>query len=335
MTAASGSARYWSLSGACRARRAVASMIVFCRSISPPERGRLLGRARAAGDVCSGCCSEWSRARSTAPRRRARRAARCWSRGRASASGNSSKMRPGLRLHHDDAVGERHRLLDVVGDDARRSAGSPPTGQQMLVQARAGEGVERRERLVEQQHLRVASRRRGRWRRAAAGRRRDRAASARHARRGRPCRARASTRARALGGGESARPKPTLSATREPGQQARLLEHDADGGMRLGDGLAVEADARRRSAGRGRRRGAAAWSCRSPSRRPAPTISPRATVEGDVGERARAVGIGLREALEGQHRVEPLPRRVLPAHERAASRRRAGCRPACRAARRR
>ena len=36
----------------------------------------------------------------------------------------------------------------------------------------------------------------------------------------------------------------------------------------------------------------------------------------DVGERARAVGIGLGEVFEGQHRTEPLPHGVLPAHER-------------------
>ena len=53
---------------------------------------------------------------------------------------------------------------------------------------------------------------------------------------------RVATRARRSRGGDAVEAEADIVGDGEPGQEARLLEHDADGGMRLGDGLAVEAD---------------------------------------------------------------------------------------------
>ena len=57
------------------------------------------------------------------------------------------------RLHHDHPVGQRHRLLDIVGDNQQRGALGGPQGQQVLMQAGAGESIERGERFVQQQHF--------------------------------------------------------------------------------------------------------------------------------------------------------------------------------------
>ena len=55
--------------------------------------------------------------------------------------------------HHHDAIGEQHRLVDVVRDHHHRAAGARDDAHQLVLQVRAGERVERAERLVEQQHL--------------------------------------------------------------------------------------------------------------------------------------------------------------------------------------
>ena len=56
------------------------------------------------------------------------------------------------RRHHDDAVGQEQRLLDIVGDE---HDGAPVTGPhllQPLLHRTAGDRVEGAERLVEQEH---------------------------------------------------------------------------------------------------------------------------------------------------------------------------------------
>ena len=56
---------------------------------------------------------------------------------------------------HDDPVGQPHRLVDVVGHVEDRLARPLPDRQQLLLHELARLGVERRERLVHQQHGRV------------------------------------------------------------------------------------------------------------------------------------------------------------------------------------
>ncbi len=64
-------------------------------------------------------------------------------------------MRPGPRRHHRDAVGEEDRLGDRVGDEGDGLAGLHPDFLDQQVHLVAGEGVERAERLVHQQHRRI------------------------------------------------------------------------------------------------------------------------------------------------------------------------------------
>ena len=159
-----------------------------------------------------------------------------------------------LRLHDDGAVGKRHGLLDVVGDEEHGRAVLLPQAEQMLVQARPGEGVERRERLVEEQHLRLGHEgagdgdalllAAGQLARPAAGMLDEADAGGARGRRA----------LAALGGGRSVEPEADIVGDGQPGQEARLLEDDADGRVRLGDqALAVEANGAGAGAGRGRR----------------------------------------------------------------------------------
>ena len=64
----------------------------------------------------------------------------CWMRGRA-------------RAHHHDAVGELHRLVDVVGDEDDGLALGLPDAQQFAAHDEAGDGIERAEGLVEKEHV--------------------------------------------------------------------------------------------------------------------------------------------------------------------------------------
>ena len=56
---------------------------------------------------------------------------------------------------HDHPVGERDRLLDVVGDQQDRAVLAAHQPGRVALDHELGLEVERRERLVEQQHLRV------------------------------------------------------------------------------------------------------------------------------------------------------------------------------------
>ena len=62
---------------------------------------------------------------------------------------------PGPRRHHEDPVGEEHRLGDAVGDEDDGLACSRPDAQQLEVHRLARHRVERAEGLVHQQQRRV------------------------------------------------------------------------------------------------------------------------------------------------------------------------------------
>ena len=59
-------------------------------------------------------------------------------------------------VHHDQALAERHRLDLVVRDEQRRDAELAVQLLDLQPRLRAQLGVEVRQRLVEQEHLRLA-----------------------------------------------------------------------------------------------------------------------------------------------------------------------------------
>src|SRR5439155_11813916 len=61
----------------------------------------------------------------------------------------------GTGRHHDDAVGKLHRLLDIVRDEQDRLALGLPNSQQLAAHDEAGNRIERPERLVQKQHVRI------------------------------------------------------------------------------------------------------------------------------------------------------------------------------------
>ena len=185
--------------------------------------------------------------------------------------------RPDLReralMHQGDAVRDRHRLVLVVGDD--HEGGLQPRLQRFQLEARllAQLAVERRERLVEQQHLRPLGERAcerdalalpaGQLVRPCARRNRTAApapASRRPARRSRPSAGRPAAartpHCRRPSGAETARSSGT-SCSPAADRAARR------------QGLLPRAARARRPASRSPRAGAAAWSCRSPRARAA------------------------------------------------------------------
>jgi hypothetical protein len=64
--------------------------------------------------------------------------------------------RTGARRHDHDAVGQRDRLLEVVGDEQHRLAVGIPQLQQQVAHDLPGLGIERPERLVHQQDFGIA-----------------------------------------------------------------------------------------------------------------------------------------------------------------------------------
>jgi hypothetical protein len=169
----------------------------------------------------------------------------------------------------------------------------------MLVQARPREGVERRERLVEEQHLRGGHEGAG-----------DGDALLLPARQlprpaagvvGQPdLGERALDAHPPLGGAQLAEAETDVVGDGEPRQEPRLLEHDADRRVRLADRLAVEPDlafARAVEAGdQAQKRGLAAAGA-------ADERDDLGLAHGErhAGERLRAVRIGLGEVRELEH----------------------------------
>ena len=92
----------------------------------------------------------------------------------------------GPRRHHGDPVGEKHRLADRMGDEHHGLAALHPDALQLGRHLLAGDGVERRERLVHDQELADRAPARARSRRGAACRRTVRTDISCRSRRGRP-----------------------------------------------------------------------------------------------------------------------------------------------------
>ena len=74
-------------------------------------------------------------------------------------SGPKRRARPGIERH--DAVGEQQRLVDIVGDEQNGLPLLRPDRLDLVLQIGARQRIERRERLVKQQHFRVHGERAG------------------------------------------------------------------------------------------------------------------------------------------------------------------------------
>jgi len=60
----------------------------------------------------------------------------------------------GAIRHHDDAVGEKERLIDIMRDHERGLLVLAPEFDEHLLQFIAREGIQHAERFIKQQHLR-------------------------------------------------------------------------------------------------------------------------------------------------------------------------------------
>ena len=109
---------------------------------------RFLGSKLSGNDQTCSRILACSRAASASPMPR---------RGRGRSMPRSSATTP--IAEHDDAIGERHRLGHVVGDEHGGEAMLAPDAREQLVHLGAGQRIERAERLVEEQHARAADQR--------------------------------------------------------------------------------------------------------------------------------------------------------------------------------
>ena len=138
------------------------------------------------------------------------------------------------RPHHQHAIRQHHGLVDVVRDQDQRRPRVVPEVEQMVLQVAPREGVERGERLVEQQHFRLRHQR-------ARNRHPLRLPAGQFARPGlalsaRPTRASArATFSRLRIRRQVRQAEADIVGDAEPGQQPRLLEDDADLGVRRRD----------------------------------------------------------------------------------------------------
>ena len=185
--------------------------------------------------------------------------------------GRADLLDPAL-AHDHDPVGQRERLLLVVGDVDRGDPELALDRPDLLAQDDPDLGVERRQRLVEEQDLRLDGERAGeRDALLLAARQLPRVAVA-AALRGGSARAAPSTRLSmsAFGRLRTLSPKPMLSATVMFGKRAydwKTIPTLRWFGGLVGDVLAVDGD---RAGGRlleARRSSAASSSCRSPTAR--------------------------------------------------------------------
>src|SRR6266540_2945208 len=130
-----------------------------------------------------------------------------------------------------DAIGEIHRFVEVVGHEHERRFVALPRREQMILQAHARECVEAAERLVEQEHLRL---------RDECARESD---TLRHAT-GELLRQRVLERRQVHRLERVALPQAEGHVLRDaqPWEEARLLEHEADGGVRAADDLVADAN---------------------------------------------------------------------------------------------
>ena len=63
--------------------------------------------------------------------------------------------RPGSRRHDEDTIGEKHRFLNAVGHEQHGFLALFPDAQELQIELVARHRVERAERLVHQQQLRI------------------------------------------------------------------------------------------------------------------------------------------------------------------------------------
>ena len=110
-----------------------------------PARRRAAARRRRAHDALRRASAPSARSRS------ATTSASVRARGRASATSSSADHATGPRREHEHAVGEQDRLLDVVGDEHDRARLARERRREPGLHLRAGDRVERAERLVEAQ----------------------------------------------------------------------------------------------------------------------------------------------------------------------------------------
>ena len=82
-------------------------------------------------------------------------------RGRATSTGDVRHDPARSRRQHDDPVGDQDRLGDAVRDQDHRRAGEFAEAEQLEIEAFARQRIERAERLVEQEHLRLERERPG------------------------------------------------------------------------------------------------------------------------------------------------------------------------------
>ena len=80
-------------------------------------------------------------------------------RGRGSGTSRTACTRAGRGLQHDDPVGEHRRLLDVVRDEQRGARFAGERAREPVAHLRAGDRVQRAERLVEAQERLAAEQR--------------------------------------------------------------------------------------------------------------------------------------------------------------------------------
>ena len=150
------------------------------------------------------------------------------------------------RRHDDNAVGQVNRLFDGVGDEHHRLVLGGQHLEQQVLHGRAGLGIQRTERLIHQQELRLDS--------VGARKRQALAHAARqHARPGvgetrqgpsAACSVRrsASRSARGRAVGAQVEAEGDVVLHRQPGKDAVVLEDDAAVRPRAADRLAIERD---------------------------------------------------------------------------------------------
>ena len=157
--------------------------------------------------------------------RRSRYAGEFRSRGR----GRSISTPPGSSPaggSYQDAVGELDGLVDVVGDEQDRLALLLPDPHQVGAHLEPRDVVERPERLVHVDDLRVRRPGRGRSRPAAACRRTARAGRIARSRSGRPSRRSAGSRSGRARPAHPAQAEADVVADGQPGEDAALLEDE-------------------------------------------------------------------------------------------------------------
>ena len=194
---------------------------------------------------------------------------------------SSSAAVPSWRIapvdDHADAVGERRGVLEVVRDEQRRQAQLGEELRELAADDAARVRIERGERLVEQQHGRVARER--------AGKRDSLALATRELARPRGRRGGRSGSARAARRPAHARRRPTFAAHVEVREERVLLEDEPDRaalGRQIDPGGGVEPRLARRE------RPSRAWAGASRRSRAARSTSPPRTARRARASRARA-----------------------------------------------